>query len=671
MALKLEALQVLSDIPPVNIPVEEATETPVNKTAWLADVMAWVASFAMHAVGLVVLGTITLLTPIDQVSTLLTSSIVEPDETPPETFRVDDEFTLEVGALASGGFGDAAGAAPIDALVQEVSLDIAALADIGEIPAIELPTETITTPDVKSNVIVKGVGAVGTTGSSGAVDRLTGEILLSLEQAPTLVVWLFDRSASLREQREEIVDRFDRVYRELGVIESAHAPQFEDHEDQPLLTSVAAFGQDIEFFGDEPSIDVEGLKESIEEIKEDDSGEENVFHAIVETAQRFRKYRNRKPRRNVLLVVVTDESGDDLHRLDDAVDICRKLRMPVYVVGTPSPFGRQEAFVRYVDPDPKYDQTPQYLPVRQGPESLYPERLKLGSIGRGDFNGPTLDSGFGPYALTRLANETGGFYIAVHPFRVESGRANRSAGGNMVSRIDYFFDQRVMRRYRPDYVPTREYEKRLSQNQARSALVRAATLTWTTPLGNIRRDFPVRSEAEFANDLSQAQRAAAMIEPQLSDIVATLRRGERDRDKLETPRWQAGYDLAMGRALAAKVRAEGYNATLAAAKGGLNFKNPKNDTWVLRSVDKITTGSNTQKEAEDAINYLTRVVEEHEGTPWAYLAQRELSQPLGWEWQEEFRNLVARAERQRNNNNNRPRNRPERPEPPRRPPPKL
>ena len=66
--------------------------------------------------------------------------------------------------------------------------------------------------------------------------------------------------------------------------------------------------------------------------------------------------------------------------------------------------------------------------------------------------------------------------------------------------------------------------------------------------------------------------------------------------------------------------------------------------------------------AEDAIRYLKRVVAEHEGTPWAFLAQRELSTPLGWKWNDEFRNLAERRQQE----NTRP-PRPERPEPPPKP----
>ena len=38
--------------------------------------------------------------------------------------------------------------------------------------------------------------------------------------------------------------------------------------------------------------------------------------------------------------------------------------------------------------------------------------------------------------------------------------------------------------------------------------------------------------------------------------------------------------------------------------------------------------------AAQSREYLTRVSRQHPGTPWAYLAEREFSEPLGWKWTE-------------------------------------
>jgi hypothetical protein len=181
---------------------------------------------------------------------------------------------------------------------------------------------------------------------------------------------------------------------------------------------------------------------------------------------------------------------------------------------------------------------------------------------------------------------------------------------------------------------------------------------------NVRLRFPRADDGQFARDLSTAQREAAILEPKIEALTAILRQGERDRDKVSTPRWQAGFDLAIGRALAVKVRTEGYNAMLAVAKQGMKFKEQQSDTWELKPSRTVNISSALAKDASDAEKYLTRVVTEHKGTPWAMDAEKELKQPLGWEWRELFTDVqgrIARAGERRN------RPRPERPEPPKKP----
>src|SRR5205814_293126 len=107
--------------------------------------------------------------------------------------------------------------------------------------------------------------------------------------------------------------------------------------------------------------------------------------------------------------------------------------------------------------------------------------------------------------------------------------------------------------------------------------------------------FVKTDEAAFANALSEAQQSAARLEPKINQLYEVLRTGEGDREKEETPRWQAGYDLAMGRVLAVKVRTEAYNAMLASAKRGLKPKDPKNNTWTLKPSDEISVGSQLAK----------------------------------------------------------------------------
>ena len=242
--------------------------------------------------------------------------------------------------------------------------------------------------------------------------------------------------------------------------------------------------------------------------------------------------------------------------------------------------------------------------------------------------------------------------------------------------MEYFFDPQTMQRYRPDYVSVKEYRRRLAESQLRQALTKASSLSRLEQMARPRTRFVLRSEAALANSLTEAQKVSANLEPRVNAIYETLRLGEKGRDNESVLRWQAGFDLAMGRVLAAKVRTESYNSMLAMAKRGMKFKQERNNTWVLKPSDTVTAGSQLKNLGEKSRQYLERVVREHPDTPWALLGQRELDVPLSWEWTETFTDLSPPPRRRNNNANNRPRtpqNQPRMlPKPkPRRPTPKL
>jgi hypothetical protein len=620
-------------------------------------------SFLVHFVALIVLWQIILLVPKRDDFILAAPPLVDLDEESlAQEFHFSIELHEEVGALGDRGIDAARPTAPVEARESQIAYEIDPTTPVGDIQVQEFDRTIFDGPNIPENVIVKGAGSVGTTGAMGAIDRITHEILLSLDERPTTVVWLFDQSGSLKPQRESIAKRFDRVYDELVDVEKSGNDAFQ-HQEKPLLTAIAAFGNTVQLLTPKATDDLTDIKAAVRAVGDDTGGRENVFQSIGFLAEKFRHQRLARPRRNVMIVVFTDEAGDDIDALDAAVDVCRKYEMPVYVIGVPAPFGRETAYVKYIDPDPKFDQSPQWAPVHQGPESLLPERIKLLFGGRAETE-EQMDSGFGPYGLCRLTYETGGLYFTVHPNRKMGERIEQWQTAAMASHFSMFFDERVMRNYRPDYLPTEDYYKLVKSNAAHTALVQASQLSATTPMEDVRLRFPRVDDAQFARDLSNAQRNAAKLEPKTNALVAILRQGERDRGKLTTPRLQAGFDLAIGRALAVNARTEAYNAILAEAKQGLKFKNEQSDTWELKPSNNVTVSSALAKDAEDAKKYLERVVTEHPGTPWALEAAQELRQPIGWEWSESFTDVagrLARAEAARN------RPRPEKPEPPRKP----
>ena len=645
----------MANSPSHQSPPSQPTDSRGQQVWWDSEMTSWTVSLGLHLVGLLTLGWWMFEHgPNSSAVALVTTPaelITEPLQPPPEFSSA--EIPVEaVGASAAGGTQVALTAAPQPALLTAAPAahTLGEFGDAAPAEAAIVATALQPSPDLTVRGTAAGVGAEGT---AGAIDRITHEILLSLEQGPTLVVWLFDQSGSLRRQRASISARLDKVYRELGVIESAGHQGFARQDEPPLLGAVMAFGTNVHLLTPEPTASVQEIQSAVAAIENDAFGVENVFQAIQTAATRFSKYRRARLPRSVMLVAFTDEAGNDVDKLDSTIQQCQKLQIPVYVIGVPAPFGRRQVNVKYIDPDPRYDQSPRKAPVDQGPETLLPERVRIHFSGT-DREDWAVDSGFGPYALTRLCIETGGIYFAVHPNRRTDRRVRWNEVQPLAAHFSHFFDPVVMRRYRPAYISQQQYQRKLKQNRARAALVRAASLSWAAGITSPETRFPVQNEAALARLLTVAQQEAAALEPQLLRIYGELKSGEADRDRLTEPRWRAGFDLAMGRTLAVLTRTRGYNAMLARAKRGMRFTQAKSDTWRLLPAERLEeTNSELRKQEERAQEYLQRVVHDHAGTPWAMLAKWELAEPTGWRWQETFTGVRAPRTPQPGNNNGR------------------
>ncbi len=181
-------------------------ETPLD-----GDTPAWAVSMMLHVVVLLSLALIGLgeLPKSSPVITLLQSTAEETDVSM-EEIAISEEIPESSGAESEESTEVAEALAPT---LSEVSLvpveaDQDIVSDIHLEPMDALPTGQ----QMDASIIVKGAVGVGTTGASGAVDRLTAEIASSLDQRPTLVCWVFDQSVSLSAQRKEISSRLDRVF---------------------------------------------------------------------------------------------------------------------------------------------------------------------------------------------------------------------------------------------------------------------------------------------------------------------------------------------------------------------------------------------------------------------------------------------------------------------------
>ncbi len=621
---------------------EDDDETVAN---WFdSETKSFLASMLVHLVIIVGLASYTVATQPEILALFIQSQPIEEELPPLDIFNdiaYSEAPSEEIGANSIGLTDMALSTAPT-------------LADISEVPTMEvdmtMPNASVhVSIDIKEAVgltestkAVRGMTGVGETGTQGAVDRITFELLQSIEQRPTLVVWLFDSSISMVKRRQEIRDRFDRIYEQLGIVQEEKRKRGGFSESDSLITSIVSFGNDVQFMTKKPTTDLSEIRSAIDNIAIDESGVEMVFHAIKMVADRFKSMRTSRgpndPERNVVLITITDERGDDMQMADEAIALCKKFAIQSHVLGVPAPFGREFTYIKFVDPDPKFDQTPDWRQVDQGPETLLPERVQLGYQDN-YFEEPVIDSGFGPYALARMCYETGGIYFSIHPNRQVGKRIDPGKIEAFASRLSYFFSPEVMDLYRPDYLSESEYMAKVKKSPLRTTLIHAAQIARVGTLDKPKQEFIKREEAIFIRDLTLAQQESARLAPELVTLCTVLAEGEKSRSKETSPRWLASFDLSYGTAIAAKVRAEAYNAMLAKAKRGMNFEKPESNTWNLKPTDKISVDSKLEKEAKQATELLRGVAEKHKGTPWALLAERELSHPLGWEWNESFTDL--------------------------------
>ncbi|MDX1946543.1 MAG: vWA domain-containing protein [Pirellulaceae bacterium] len=472
-------------------------------------------------------------------------------------------------------------------------------------------------------------------GEDVSIRKITTAIHASLELGPTLVIWVVDRTSSSQKIVLSAVESARKWY------DSTEAKAALGTADQKLLTAIVAYDETAEFLLDPPSADGQAVKAAFDKIQPSGSGREKTFTTLQQTLEKYLPLRTTGGR-EVVLVVLTDEAGDDANLADDVIDMTRRAALPIYVIGSPAPWGQASPGAA----DPKkadLTKTDDSAPVH-GPESVASERVDIEMIrisyGYNPGNPSDLsliDSGFGPFALERLCRASGGQFFIVRPERGSNYTFRGTTYTYWPSGNEVGFTLENLSKYAPDYVSPAEYQKLLAENPARQAVHNAAQLPKLvideTPTLNFPRNDRT-TEAKMKQNLDRAQQYAAKWGPKIDPFYATLIPGEAGRDKLTSPRWQAAYDLAMGRVLACKVRIDGYNSMIAALKRGKTFANPGSTQWILEPADVFETESTLKKMGERAKMYLERVKTEHVGTPWAKIAEEELKSPLGWTWKE-------------------------------------
>lgn len=600
-------------------------------------------SLGMHVVMLVALSFIVFKSPLDQLQMIVDSVFTEE--------RMQEEFTQEVeqsteaaetvnyiaGSQAAGVTGTGGVAGPV--VAQQKLDDAPSLKE----PDVKVNVGAMTVPGL--NIISKDLGTGQVSGETGrvvegygaALGQMTQELVRMMRESKVLVIWLFDESESMKDDQKEIRERFYKVYEELGLVQKQDAKL--KTSDEILLTSIMSFGKGIDehTVSMKPTSNSDEIKKAIDKIKVDESGLENTCAAITAAVSKYQQFAARS-KRKLVLIVVTDESGDDGEKTEETIHRCKTADAPVYVLGHYSVFGYPYARTKWIDP--KHGLT-HWLTINRGPETPFPECLQFDGLhARWD----VFSSGFGPYEQVRIAKQTGGIF-----FMLPGNEDNLAGAGSFEQRKYELLD---MKEYLPDLNSRMVYEKDRDSHKFRE-------VQWKVILAlnphldkqlEMQEHWYSLDQAEFAKQGEETAKRAMRAMGLLNEAVKQLDSVKKLRDKEQSERWRANYDLMHAQCMAYRVRL--FQLLLALDQHYKNKPKPKdekNNYWDIHRVAQLLEPSKEQiKQTKVDMNELNRqdemakaeykaVIENHPRTPYARRAQWELQYGFGMKFAEVYR----------------------------------
>ena len=582
-------------------------------------------STGAHVVMLVALGMI-LVKDIQRTAApeVVVANVVEevPDE---EELKIELEEDLkEVTELTSDPITSAsvsglAGSAPTRA--EQPTMDRQLVDNLNPVP-VNVASPASAVPSTTSMIREVPAGSFGESRAivddyQQAMDRITQEILWALDRSDVLVVWVFDQSESMKDDQREIRQRINKVYTELGLTEKSQG--------EHLLTAVTSYGRGFIQHTRRPTADLDLVREAIDKVPIDPSGKEMMTQAIGTSIAKHRQYA-RRGRRQMMVVVVSDESGDQQsnHKyLENAIAEAKSADCRCYFLGRESVFGYPYVHISWKHPQTNHTH---WLPVDRGPETAFIEQLQTNGFRR---RYDAFPSGFGPYEQTRIARETGGIFFMLPSLESKLVRGEKRK-----------YELEAMQSYKPDL------RSRLEVVQDRTKL---RALIWKVvndlnpyneqvqKVIELRHSFSPKPDV-FLKQVAQEQTKAKLYLNYLAAAQKAMEDGVELRNQETSPRWRANYDLIYAQIVAYQARVYEYGAYLEYFKKNpkvvpfrktVNKKVKTLNHWHIHTQRPTLTGEISEPYIKKSSELFQEVMSKHPGTPWAARAQWELRRGFG------------------------------------------
>lgn len=540
--------------------------------------------------------------------------------------QVSENLSVQSGGMVTTNLGSAA-SQPVSQTkieaseaIQDPDVTVTSIADIS-VPGLGELAVDLGEGDVSGEVgaRVEGYGA--------AMHRITAELIRMMKKEPVIAVWLFDASNSLKDDRKEIRDNFDKIYAELNIVKEQATTRKMKHA--ALETMICSYGKDIKKLLPKPTDKLEDITKAIDNVEEDESGVENTFASISKVIDEY-SLSAKRSKRKLVVIILTDESGDDADMLEEVIAKSERSRSPIYFLGREAVFGYPYARVIWDDPEPP--KLRHWIRVDRGPETAFPECLQYdGFHGRWD----SASSGFGPYGQVRLSKKSGGIFFLL------DGKEQNLAGRLSLSKRK--FDDLAMKEYEPLLLARRDYAASRDKSDFRKTVWQVILALnphakYDTELNIRRLHYPLSPE-EFQEEAGKQFGKTVRAMNKIQEGIKRLEKIKPLRAKEREPRWRGAYDLAYAQLLSYRVRQ--FQLLLAFdnhAKNPPKPKDPKANEWNVAHVAKMLPPDEKQIKATKvdmaelesqrklAMQMYDNVIKEHPNTPWAQRAQAE----KGW-----------------------------------------